>query len=79
MNHATRRIICTPESDSTISLISPTFNRNDASSNGFCIFPRVKKPRSPPRLALLNTQLLRIPAAIAFFLSYILKGFHDRS
>ena len=51
-NYASRKIICTPESDSTISLISPTFKRKAASSNGFCIFPFVKKPKSPPRFAL---------------------------
>lgn len=44
-------IMCTPESVSTGSLNSPTFNANAASSKGFCIVPRPKGPKSPPRLA----------------------------
>ena len=50
--HAVRRIRCTPESVSTTPLICPTASANVASSNGFCIWPRPKKSRSPPFCAL---------------------------
>ena len=46
--YSVRNIIWRPESVSTISDISPTFNPKVGSSNGFCIIPRVKLPRSPP-------------------------------
>ncbi|KAH9527980.1 hypothetical protein DERF_001960 [Dermatophagoides farinae] len=39
------------ESVSTTCDNSPTFKANAASSNGFCIAPRAKNPKSPPRLA----------------------------
>lgn len=41
----------TPESVSTVCDISPTFKAKAASSNGFCIVPLWKGPRSPPLLA----------------------------
>ena len=41
-------MMCTPESVSTTPLISPTRRAKEASSNGLCIWPRVKNPRSPP-------------------------------
>lgn len=44
---AVRRIRWTPLSVETTDETSPTRSRNVASSNGFCIWPRVKKPRSP--------------------------------
>ena len=53
--YAVRRMIWTPESVSTILLNSPTFKANAASSNGFCIAPRPNNPRSPPRLAELQS------------------------
>eukprot|EP01090_Pellita_catalonica_P013497 TRINITY_DN3222_c0_g1_i1.p2 TRINITY_DN3222_c0_g1~~TRINITY_DN3222_c0_g1_i1.p2 ORF type:complete len:104 (+),score=4.74 TRINITY_DN3222_c0_g1_i1:66-377(+) len=36
-------------------LIWPISKPNAASSNGFCIWPRWKGPKSPPRLALLQS------------------------
>ena len=45
--HASLLIMWTPESESTMPLISPTFKAKEASSNGFCMSPRPKKPRSP--------------------------------
>ena len=49
-NHASRRMMCSPESLSTMPEISPTSSAKDASSNGFCICPGPKWPRSPPLL-----------------------------
>ncbi len=46
-----RRMMWTPESVSTASLISPTGRAKAASSNGFCIWPRPNGPKSPPCLA----------------------------
>lgn len=51
-----RSMICTPESVSIMSDISPTFKLNATSSNGFCIWPREKGPKSPPRLAELQSE-----------------------
>lgn len=48
-------MMCTPESDSTTSDISPTLKAKAACSKEGCIIPRPKKPRSPPRLALLQS------------------------
>ena len=44
-------MICTPLSVQIGSLISPTLRENPASSNGFCIAPRPKEPKSPPFFA----------------------------
>ena len=41
-------MMCRPEAESTMPLISPTFRAKVASSKGFCISPGPKKPRSPP-------------------------------
>jgi len=49
-------IMWTPLSVSTISLISPTLSAYVASSKGFCIWPFPKEPRSPPRLAELQSE-----------------------
>ena len=46
----------TPLSVSTISLISPIFKAKVASSNGFCICPVPKTPRSPPLRAELQSE-----------------------
>ncbi len=46
--HAVRRMRCVPLSVCTTSESWPTLSAKAASSNGFCICPRVKKPRSPP-------------------------------
>lgn len=46
----------TPLSVSTTSLISPILRLYVASSKGFCIWPRPKLPRSPPRLAELQSE-----------------------
>lgn len=62
-SYATLNIIWTPESVSTISLTSPTCNRKATSSNGFCICPLPKFPRSPPFFALFLT-----PASNAYLL-----------
>ena len=48
-------MMCTPESVSTASLISPTCKAKVASSKGFCICPGPNMPRSPPFLALLQS------------------------
>ena len=53
--HFVRRIMWTPESVDTGSLNSLTFRAKAASSKGFCIFPRPKLPRSPPRFAELQS------------------------
>nr|ACN29072.1 unknown [Zea mays]ACR36669.1 unknown [Zea mays] len=49
-------MMCTPLSVSTTSLISPTFRANAAFSKGFCILPLPNEPRSPPRLAELQSE-----------------------
>jgi hypothetical protein len=49
------RIKCKPLSVSMIPLSSPTFKANAASSNGFCMAPRPKEPKSPPFLAELQS------------------------
>jgi hypothetical protein len=75
--HLVRRIMCNPESVSTVPLISPTLRANAASvtrkkkynmicshwknqynlpSNGFCIWFLPKSPKSPPRLALEQSE-----------------------
>mmetsp|Transcript_30539 Transcript_30539/g.72713 ORF Transcript_30539/g.72713 Transcript_30539/m.72713 type:complete len:212 (-) Transcript_30539:472-1107(-) len=46
--------MCTPESDNTGSLSSPTFNAKAAFSKAGCIFPGPNSPRSPPFLLLLQ-------------------------
>jgi len=51
VDHSVRRMRWTPESVNTGSDISPTFKLNAASSNGFCIAPRPKGPKSPPLFA----------------------------
>ena len=48
-------IICTPDCDSTIPDNSPTFRPNDASSKDGCIFPLPNGPKSPFRLAELQS------------------------
>jgi len=70
-NYFTRLMMCTPESVQTAALNSPTDRANDASSNGFCIWPRPNDPRSPPRFAELQSlnsaamsSKLRSPATI---------------
>ena len=50
MNHAVLKMIWTPESVQTGSDNSPIFRANVASSNGFCIWPDEKNPKSPPFL-----------------------------
>jgi hypothetical protein len=49
-------MIWTPESEETGSLNSPTLRAKAASSNGLCIAPRPKGPKSPPRLAELQSE-----------------------
>lgn len=56
MIYAVRKIMCTPESVWIASLSSPIFNANEASSNGFCIVPLENGPKSPPRLAELQSE-----------------------
>lgn len=56
MIYAVRKIICTPESVWIASLSSPIFNAKEASSNGFCMVPLVNGPKSPPRLAELQSE-----------------------
>jgi len=46
----------TPLSVSTTSLISPIFKAKVASSNGFCICPGPKTPRSPPLRVELQSE-----------------------
>jgi hypothetical protein len=64
-------MMCTPLSVSTIPLISPTCNANAASSKGYCIAPRSKKPKSPPSRALPQSDSLAatpaqsVPASMA--------------
>ena len=53
--HFVLKIICTPESVSTIPLISLTCRAKVASSKGFCICPGPNMPRSPPFLAELQS------------------------
>lgn len=47
--------MCTPESVHTGSLKSPILSANDASSNGFCMVPLEKYPKSPFFLAELQS------------------------
>merc|ERR1719189_1383374 len=54
-DHFVRRMMCTPESVSTASLISPTWRAKVASSKGFCICPLPNMPKSPPFLAELQS------------------------
>ena len=61
--YAVRRIMWTPESVQTVSLSSPTLSWKAASSNGFCIAPRPKVPRSPPFLAELQSEYLEANSA----------------
>lgn len=49
-------MICRPESVSVMSEISPTFKPKATSSNAFCICPRENGPKSPPRLAELQSE-----------------------
>lgn len=49
-------MIWTPESVTTGSDSSPTFNEKAACSKGFCIAPWPKGPKSPPRLAELQSE-----------------------
>lgn len=51
----------TPLSVSTMLLSSPTLRPKAASSNGFCIWPRWKKPRSPPARAEEQSLLAKHP------------------
>lgn len=55
---AVRKMMWTPDSVRTGSLISPTFKEKAASSNGFCMAPRPNGPRSPERLAELQSEYL---------------------
>ncbi len=57
MAYLVLKMMWSPESVSTISeVISPTFRLKEASSNGFCIWPRLNGPKSPPRLAELQSE-----------------------
>lgn len=56
--HPVLMIRCTPLSVDTTSLISPTLSPNVASSNGFCICPGLKKPRSPWERYELQSEFL---------------------
>ena len=47
--------MCTPLSVSTMPESSPTLSAKAASSNGFCMAPRLNGPRSPPCFALLQS------------------------
>lgn len=47
-----------PLSVETIPLISPTFKLKAASSKGFCISPRLKRPKSPPFWQLEHSEKL---------------------
>jgi hypothetical protein len=58
LRHAVLRIRWHPLSVQTGSESSPTLRAKAASSNGFCICPRSKYPRSPPRLALEQSERL---------------------
>lgn len=49
--------VCTGEDS------SPTFSVNAACSKGFCIAPRLKGPRSPPRFAELQSLYLEASSA----------------
>jgi len=53
--YAVLKMMCTPESVQIGSDSSPTLSEKPASSNGFCIWPRPKGPRSPPRFAELQS------------------------
>lgn len=55
--------MCTPESVNTGSDNSPTFNANAASSNGFCMAPLPKGPKSPPRFADEQSEYLEASSA----------------
>lgn len=73
VHQAVLLIIWRPESVSTMSESWPTSRSKEASSNGFCIAPRVKNPRSPPRLAdeqseyfSANSSSLPSPDSISF-------------
>lgn len=48
--------MCKPLSVSTMPDISSTFRPNAASSNGFCIIPRLNFPKSPPFLYELQSE-----------------------
>lgn len=53
--HSVRRMMWIPDSVNTGPLISPALSANEASSKGFCIWPRPKAPRSPPAFAELQS------------------------
>jgi len=61
--HPVRRIRCTPLSVSTMPDSSPMRSPNAVSSNGRCITPRPKKPRSPPLCAEPQSENLRAIAS----------------
>lgn len=54
--YAVLKMRWTPLSVQTGLLNSPTWRANVASSKGFCIWPRSKYPKSPPRLALVQSE-----------------------
>ena len=60
-HYARRYSMWTPEAVSTISLISPTLKPKAQFSNGFCIMPREKNPRSPPFFALFVSHGVTLP------------------
>lgn len=62
-DQAVRRMRWTPESVETMFDSSPTLRANAASSNGFCIWLRPKRPRSPPSRA--DEQSLSVLASLA--------------
>jgi hypothetical protein len=57
--HPIRNKTCTPELVSTRPLISPTCKPKAAFSKAGCIFLRPKNPKSPPRLAELQSDSVR--------------------
>lgn len=56
INYCVRSIKCNPESVSMMSDNSPTFKAKAASSKGFCMEPLPNGPKSPPRLAELQSE-----------------------
>ena len=76
---AIRWMIWTPESVSTMSESSPTSSSNAASSNGFCIAPLVKNPKSPPRLAEEQSEYFSASSASVVSLFWILDRYSATS
>jgi len=57
----------TPESVKTGSLNSPTLRAKEAFSNGFCMAPLPNMPKSPPRLAELQSEFFSANSARVTF------------